>query len=96
MPGMRRNAGGHRTPREVLERVLEAAGSLDGATLLDVGCGDGLIGLGALDLVGPDGRVIFADISDARIEHCREAVRVRGALERARFVLAGAEDLRGG
>jgi arsenite methyltransferase len=79
----------------VRERVLEAAGSLRGATLLDVGCGDGLIGLGALDLVGRDGRVIFADISDALIEHCREAVRVRGALERARFVLARAEDLAG-
>jgi ubiquinone/menaquinone biosynthesis C-methylase UbiE len=77
----------------VRDRVLEAAGSLDGATLLDVGCGDGLIGLRALDLVGPDGTVIFADISDALIEHCREAVRARGALDGARFVLAGAEDL---
>jgi arsenite methyltransferase len=79
----------------VRDRVLEAAGSLDGATLLDVGCGDGLIGLRALDLVGPNGTVIFADISDALIEHCRETVRARGALEGARFVLAGAEDLAG-
>ena len=79
----------------VRDRVLEAAGSLDGATLLDVGCGDGLIGLGALDLVGADGTVIFADISGPLIEHCREAARARGALERARFVLAGAEDLAG-
>jgi arsenite methyltransferase len=79
----------------VRDRVLEAAGALGGATLLDVGCGDGLIALGALDLVGPDGTVIFADISDALIEHCREAVRARGALERARFVLDGAEDLAG-
>jgi arsenite methyltransferase len=79
----------------VRDRVLEAAGSLDGATVLDVGCGDGLIGLRALDLVGSDGTVIFADISDALIEHCREAVRARGALERARFVCAGAEDLAG-
>jgi arsenite methyltransferase len=79
----------------VRDRVLEAAGSLDGATLLDVGCGDGLIGLRALDLVGPNGTVIFADISDALIEHCRETVRARGALERARFVLAGGEGLAG-
>jgi arsenite methyltransferase len=79
----------------VRDRVLEAAGSLDGATVLDVGCGDGLIGLRALDLVGSDGTVTFADISDALVEHCREAVRARGALERARFVIAGAEDLAG-
>jgi arsenite methyltransferase len=79
----------------VRERVLKAAGSLDGATILDVGCGDGLIGLRALDLVGCDGTVIFADISDALVEHCREQVRTRGGLDRARFVVAGAEDLAG-
>ncbi|HEX4432783.1 MAG TPA: methyltransferase domain-containing protein [Frankiaceae bacterium] len=79
----------------VREQVLKAAGSLDGATLLDVGCGDGLIGLRALDLVGSHGTVIFADVSDALIEYCREAARARGALDRARFVLAGAEDLAG-
>jgi arsenite methyltransferase len=79
----------------VRDRVLDAAGSLDGATLLDVGCGDGLIGLRALDLVGSDGTVIFADVSGALIEHCREAVRGRGALQGARFVLAGAEGLAG-
>lgn len=54
-----------------------------------------LIGLRALDLVGAGGTVIFADVSDALIEHCRKAVRARGALERARFVVAGAEDLAG-
>ena len=75
--------------------MLDAAGPLDGATVLDVGCGDGLIGLQALDLVAPDGTVIFADISDALVAHCREAVRARGALEWARFVVAEAEDLAG-
>jgi arsenite methyltransferase len=98
-----RRDGGEAAQREatleylagVRDRVLDAAGSLEGATLLDVGCGDGLIGLRALDLVGSDGTVIFADVSDALIEHCREAVRARGVLEGVRFVRAGAEDLAG-
>jgi ubiquinone/menaquinone biosynthesis C-methylase UbiE len=66
----------------VRDRVLDAAGALDGATLLDVGCGDGLIGLRALDLVGPDGTVIFSDISHALLEHCRQAVRTGSWRER--------------
>ena len=73
--------------------MLDRAGPLEGLTLLDLGAGDGLIGLGALDRVGPAGRVIFCDISDALLEQCRDAVRSRGSLDRADFVLARAEDL---
>ncbi|WP_433288311.1 class I SAM-dependent methyltransferase [Micromonospora sp. CA-244673] len=40
--------------------VLEGAGLAAGdVVVLDVGCGTGLIGFGALDRLGPDGRVIF-------------------------------------
>jgi arsenite methyltransferase len=77
----------------IRDRVLEAAGPLDGRVLLDVGAGDGLIGLAALDRVGDSGSVIFSDVSSALLERCEEAVRVRGLLDRARFVLARAEDL---
>jgi arsenite methyltransferase len=37
--------------------------------------------------------VVFSDISDALLEHCRSAVEARGLLDRARFVHARAEDL---
>ncbi len=77
----------------VRERVLAGAEPLAGATLLDVGTGDGLIGLGALARVGPDGTVIFSDVSPALLEHAREAVAARGLLDRARFVEASADDL---
>ena len=77
----------------VRERVLAGAEPLEGATLLDLGTGNGLIGLEALDRVGVDGTVIFADVSPALLDECRQAVRARGALDRARFVLARAEDL---
>jgi len=79
----------------VRDRVLAGAGPLEGATLLDVGAGDGLIGLEALERVGPDGVVIFSDVSEPLLEHCRRAVAERGLLERARFVCAGAEQLTG-
>ena len=75
--------------------VLGHAEPLEGRTLLDVGAGDGLIGLGALDRVGPEGRVIFSDVSPALLERCREAVLSREALDRAEFVTAAAEDLAG-
>ena len=79
----------------VCERVLEGAEPLERATLLDVGSGDGLVGLGALERVGPEGSVIFTDISEALLERCRREVAARGALDRAHFQVAAAEDLAG-
>ncbi len=78
---------------EIRDRVLTGAEPLEGAVLLDVGTGDGLIGLEALAQVGASGTVIFSDVSDALLGHVREAVRERGALDRARFVRADAAEL---
>ena len=47
----------------IRDRVLDRASLRPGDTLLDVGTGDGLIAVGALDRLGPSGRVIFSDIS---------------------------------
>ncbi|MCI0636783.1 MAG: hypothetical protein L0206_23130 [Actinobacteria bacterium] len=47
----------------IRDRVLDNARIRQGETLLDVGTGDGLIAFGALERVGPDGRVIASDIS---------------------------------
>ena len=77
----------------VRDRVLANAEPLDGAALLDVGTGDGLIGLEALQRVGPQGTVIFSDISDALLGHVHAAVSERGLLDRARFVATAAADL---
>lgn len=84
---------GHLGP--VCDRVLAQAEPLGGATLLDVGSGDGLIGLAALERVGEDGMVIFSDISEALLERTSQEVQARGLLGRARFVRAGAEQLAG-
>lgn len=96
----RRDAGDERQRSAILEglapvreRVLAHAEPLDGATLLDVGSGEGLIGLEALQRVGTGGTVIFSDISDALLGHVHAAVSARGLLERAQFVATSAEDL---
>jgi arsenite methyltransferase len=74
----------------VRERVLEGTRLEPGDTLLDAGCGDGLIGFGALALVGDDGAVIFEDISEELLERCRE---IAGGDPRCRFVNAPVTDL---
>jgi ubiquinone/menaquinone biosynthesis C-methylase UbiE len=77
----------------IRDRVLDNASPLAGAALLDIGSGDGLIGLAALDRVGAQGSVTFCDISAPLLTHVREAVAARGDLDRADFVLASAEKL---
>jgi len=77
----------------VRDRILDQAEPLENATVLDVGSGEGLVGLEALERVGPRGSVIFSDISDALLEQTRRAVSARGLLDRARFVRTRAEDL---
>jgi ubiquinone/menaquinone biosynthesis C-methylase UbiE len=72
--------------------VLDRADLRPDDVLLDVGCGTGLIGFGALDRLGPDGRVVFSDVSQDLLDHCR---RTAGDDERCSFVRAPAEDLAG-
>lgn len=47
----------------VRDRVLSMATPQHGETVIDLGCGTGLLGLAAARLVGSSGRVIFLDIS---------------------------------
>ena len=72
--------------------VLDRADLAPGDVLLDVGCGTGLIGFGALERLGPDGRVIFSDISSDLLDECR---RTAGDDRRCSFVRAAADDLTG-
>src|SRR5205807_337714 len=53
------------------DSVLDRAALQPGDSVLDVGCGDGLIGFGALDRVGPEGHVIFSDVSASLVQRCR-------------------------
>ncbi|GAA4712248.1 class I SAM-dependent methyltransferase [Phytohabitans rumicis] len=84
--------------RSALDLAAFRDGVLDGAELrpddvvLDVGCGTGLIAFGALDRLGPAGRVIFSDVSRDLLDECR---RLAGGDERCSFVRAPAENLAG-
>ncbi len=76
---------------EVRDRVLDRAALREGEALLDVGCGEGLIGFGALERGA--GTVIFSDVSDDLLEFCREAAAELDVLDRCRFVEASADNL---
>ena len=73
------------------DRVLDNAGLSEGETLLDVGCGEGLIGFGALERGA--GEVVFSDISQELLDFCHGAAVELGVVDRCRFVRAGADDL---
>src|SRR5215210_5220029 len=75
------------------EGVLDRAALAAGETLLDVGCGEGLIGFGALERGAS--RAVFSDVSEDLLEVCREAAAELGVSDRCSFVRAGAEELAG-
>ncbi len=77
----------------VRDRILDRAEILPGDTVLDVGTGQGLLGLAALDRTGDAGHVIFSDVSEPSLDDCRTDVEQRAALDRASFVHASATDL---
>jgi SAM-dependent methyltransferase len=80
---------------EFRDRVLAGARVGRGDVVLDVGCGDGLIGVAALDLAGRSGRVIFSDVSADLLDECRRIVDGLGRRDRATFIHTGLPDLAG-
>jgi len=75
------------------DQVLQHAHITSGETMLDVGCGDGLIAFGALDQVGEQGKVIFSDVSQDLLDHCTSLAQQIQALDRCQFIRASADDL---
>jgi arsenite methyltransferase len=79
---------------EFRERVLAGARIEPGDVVLDVGCGDGLLGVGALELV-ESGTVIFSDVSTDLLTRCREITDELGVADRCQFVHSGLPALDG-
>jgi arsenite methyltransferase len=77
--------------RVTRDRVLDQALFCEGETLLDVGCGDGLVAFGAF--ARGAGLVIFSDVSQNLLEESRRLADELGVVSRCRFVRAGADEL---
>ena len=77
------------------DRVLASAKLAEGMTVIDIGCGDGRVGLRAIDQVGPSLNVTLADISRPLLRHAEEAALQRGVHSQCRFVQCSAEHLEG-
>jgi arsenite methyltransferase len=75
----------------VRDKVLDRGGFSAGETLLDVGCGEGLIGFAALERGA--GQVVFSDISQDLLDFCRETADALGVSDRCSFVRASAHEL---
>jgi SAM-dependent methyltransferase len=63
-----RHAYFEQTARPVTERMLERLAPVRGDTILELAAGTGIAGFAAAALVGPGGRVIVSDFSEAMVE----------------------------
>lgn len=71
----------------VRAKVLENCALAGDETLLDIGCGDGLIGFGALDQLDA-GKVIFSDISQDLLTQVEQLAHEMQVADRCEFVRA--------
>jgi ubiquinone/menaquinone biosynthesis C-methylase UbiE len=76
----------------IRDTVLDHAHLTAGDTVLDVGCGDGLIAFGALERE-PACTVIFSDMSQDLVHHVQTLAQRLALQHRCQFVQAAAEDL---
>jgi ubiquinone/menaquinone biosynthesis C-methylase UbiE len=77
----------------VRDSILDEATVAPGETVLDVGCGDGLVAFGALERVGEEGKVVFCDVSEPLLARCEAIAADAGVSARCEFVPAAAQDL---
>jgi ubiquinone/menaquinone biosynthesis C-methylase UbiE len=77
----------------IRDRVLANGRVTAGDTVLDVGTGDGLIALGAMERAGSSGHVIFSDVSQDLLKHARLLADRMGIATPTSFVRASADDL---
>lgn len=77
----------------IRDRVLDGAELDRESVVLDVGCGDGLLGFAALDRTAPDGRVIFSDVSEVLVDECRRLAAASDASRRCDFLVSALPQL---
>jgi arsenite methyltransferase len=77
----------------IRDKVLSHVNLEENETLLDIGCGDGLIAFGALEKFAKC-YVIFSDISEDLLGHAEDLAQAMNVHERCQFVCASADDLK--
>jgi len=77
----------------IADRVLDGAKLEPNMTLADVGTGDGLVALRAIDRLGPALRVLLVDISPALLSHTEALARERGVGSQCSFLHCSADNL---
>lgn len=77
------------------DRILDGARLGPGETVLDIGCGDGLLAFGALDRTAPTGHVVFSDISGELLATCRHLADASRSSARCTFVASALPELEG-
>ncbi len=76
-------------------KIVDKSEIFESATVLDIGAGDGLIGFTALERLGPNGKVILSDISEAALLIPKEILKqAKEPDPRIEFLIAGAENLK--
>jgi ribosomal protein L11 methyltransferase len=75
-PGMAFGTGGHATTSLCLEGLVEALERRPGAAVLDVGCGSGILGIGARKLGA--GRVVMIDNDPVAVQVAQENAAKNG------------------
>ena len=64
--------------RALRRRAVRALGLRPGDTVIDMACGTGLNFPLVEDAVGPDGRIVGVDLTDAMLAHARDRIETNG------------------
>ena len=80
--------------KKIALKIVDKAQIFDSAAVLDIGAGDGLVGLTALEKLGAKGKLILSDISEAALAIPKEIFEQKKTQDtRIEFLIAGAENL---
>ncbi|MGH8294060.1 MAG: class I SAM-dependent methyltransferase [Steroidobacteraceae bacterium] len=78
-----------------IDRLLDGARLAPGETLVDVGSGEGLVALRAIERAGPTLRVYLTDVSQRMLQHAESRAIERGVRGQCTFLSCPADRLEG-
>lgn len=92
--GAEQRAYAMRVYKKLALQIVSKAKISKSATVLDIGAGDGLVGLTALTKLGPGGKLILSDISEAALEIPKKIFKQKKTRDsRVEFLIASVENL---